>query len=675
MKKYSRILRKVCAIAVTILMTVSFVVTDRPDQVFAASTIKVTAVTMTYNDTQYDVYNNVTTISTDYPEEVDFDFQLNNTSRYSYLVEFYSEQEDGTQKLMWQDHNTTHASFNLYDLLPDSGIRMVVYEVSGWVTKKDDLMLGVLVEEGKNRKLFTSTVEIGPDKGATVDMSSLNEGMSFSMNPFPIPIVYKKFPDGRSVIGLGWNASNQGFWKQAEAGNFPTLSHGQLVKRWEDEHGTKEVSKFGLSWSVSGYATTFSDDPDKMTGTIQFYAGTGAEAAGQYLIFTYSITVTVGVDGSLVFSLKPKQEKDLDPLMLNEEQRKAGEDEFLTDFDLNATAGLELYGGIGIGCLLSAGIYGSATFVASMHMYPGFYMKEVYVDGEMGIKAKALGRTVLTFTFVKDRMDFYKRLEADGTEVYSSEINLRDEFVRQYNDLLSTDYGSKVYEVEEPEGKTIWESRTNLTDLSETEGGSLRTEDGMIVGDAGYAKKIASNVHPDAGIQVEKMNNNTDAVIALVANNAERSAGNKGELQYLLYSNSDKSYTVPKPVCRDINGDGREDTGADYDPRMKHNPENGKIYLVWKRGQDESSNKLTLTEAARINKLCFAEYDETNDRWIQQAILLDDPDILIGDAAIGYQYVDASDPCVYMYTNPADDPAGLSANSQHDILVFKKNSN
>lgn len=661
---------KLLSILLTVVMLVTSQLPAFAETLGAADIVR--GVSLTFGDETYDVYNNPVTLSNDYDATITFSFDFKYEDRHSYCVQLFSETEDGKQTELWRGYKKEkEAKVELSQLPGGSGIRLVVHRMDPGAVLIHDSMLGLIVEEGKNRKLYSGNVEVGPSKGAVVDMDKLSKGMSFSMNPFPIPIVYKRFEDGRSVIGLGWNSTNQQFWEKAKAGEFSNLSFAQMKEAWKKENAKTEYSSLGLVWAVSGYATSYADNPDKMTGTIQFYAGTGAVYSGQYLIFTYSITVTVGVDGSLTFVLKPGTVEE-GPLSAVPTDQTIPKDRFQTQLDLTALAGLEVYGGVGVGSLASVGVYGAATFGADMHVYPDFFFREVYVDGEIGLKAKALGRVIASFTLVKDRIDFYKRVEADGTEVWASELDLEDSVSAQMEELADSDYGDKIYDVSEADGPTIWDVSSDLTVPTETEGGLLTGSDGFTVGDAGYAHRIASNVHPDSGIQVEKMKDNKKAIIALVSNNSNRSIGNKGELTYLIYDNDKKEITEPAPVCSDIDGDGIDETGADYDPVMKRNPTNGNICIVWKRGQDVESNRLTLRQAAESNKLCFACYDDTVDSWTDEALLLDDSSDIIGGMAIGYRYLSEDMPRIYMYTNPADDPAGLSAQSQHVMYEFKR---
>ena len=121
MNKMKTAFTRTCSIllaAIMFLATVNF----NTLKVFADEEGKITSVLMTYNDAQYDVYNNVLEVSTDYDETLPIDFDISGDPGNIALVEFYAETEDGTQTKLWSDDSgQTHAEFELRDLIPDGG--------------------------------------------------------------------------------------------------------------------------------------------------------------------------------------------------------------------------------------------------------------------------------------------------------------------------------------------------------------------------------------------------------------------------------------------------------------------------------------------------------------------------------------------------------------------------
>ena len=130
-------------------------------------------------------------------------------------------------------------------------------------------------------------------------------------------------------------------------------------------------------------------------------------------------------------------------------------------------------------------------------------------------------------------------------------------------ELLANGYGNTPYNPVSPEGKQVWLGGTNLTSTDINNGGK--------VGDSPCAKKIASNVYPESGIQVTKLNGDKSALVAFISNNNESASDNKGELSWMKYDNDTKTITEPLPVAGDIDGDGKEDTGSDFGPRLRRN--------------------------------------------------------------------------------------------------------
>ena len=652
-----KILQKLLTSLLNILVLFSFLVSNYITAFAEDTTDLIHSITLTYGeDIQKDVWNDIFVVDNGTDGEMVFDFDFDfGFSQMVYKIEIYSVTEKGEEKLLQKAEGRgvkTIGGINSFDLPSNTGLKTVVYDYFG--KKRIETMLGVLITKNEAREKFQTNINVGPKDGIKIDMDSLAPGMSFGINLFTIPIEYRRFPDGRSVIGLGWNSTNQSFWEGAAKGKFPTLSHGEVVKKWKTEHGETERSKFGLCWSVGGYAMTYDNNPNKMSGIIQFYVGTGGEQAGQYAIFTYSVTITIGAQGTITFTLEPMAETP-----------------FYAELEAAFMAGLELYGGIGIGCLASIGIYGAGTFGADFHVLPDFYTKEVYVEGEMGLKAKVLGRTIMTFTFVKGRHDFVKRVEEDGTEVYFTTIDLRQEYQEQFENMVLNGYAYQTYEINETSGETIWYT-DNLDQADNNTAHLYAGDDGQMLGDRTFSKTIAENINPENGVQVKKLYDNNSAIILLVGNNDSRESGRKGELLYLIYDHNTKSLSIPQPVITNIDGDGIEDTGGDFSPRLIRGTTYNSVYATWLRGTEEQSAQLSLTDAASDMQLCFAQYDVETNTWVNYSIVSGSNEYIIGGSSVGFINYGSPEPVVFAYTNPSDDPAGLSENSEHNILAFRR---
>ncbi|MBR4444311.1 MAG: hypothetical protein IKS37_00250 [Solobacterium sp.] len=613
------------------------------------------SVILTYGGVQKDVWNDIFTVDNGTDAEMHLKFNFDDSIKDNFLIiRVISENEYGVEKLLKEvrGYGVSEVSgINSIDLPGDSGIRVTVSDVN---ISYADTMLGIFVKKNEAKELFESAdIKIGPKEQVTIDMSSFSKGMGLNINLIKLPITFKHYTDGRSVVGIGWNSTEQAFWEGAAKGQFKTLSHGQLTKKWKDEYGENERGSFGLCWTVGGYAVSYDDNPNKMSGQLQFYVGTGGEQAGQYAIFTYSITLTIGMQGTFTYTIEP-----------------AAEDPFQAELEALFLAGLELYGGIGLGCLFSVGIYGLATFGSDFHVLPEFYTKEVYIDGELGFKAKFLGRTVLTFKIASGRTDFYKRDE-NGKEIWSAPDtpDLEQRINNQIESMIANDYGSQVFEINEAHGETIWHIDA-LKDTSENNTLLYAGEEQML-GDRKFSKILAENINPENGIQIKKLYDNNSALILLVGHNDSRESGNKGELMYSIYDHNAQTISEPQPVMTDMNADGTEDAGGDFNPRLVRGAGYNSIFATWLRGTQAQSANLSLREAVSDLQLCFAKYDAAENKWTDFSIVSESNAYILGGAAVGFVNYDDPVPYVFAYTNPEDDPAGLSEDSAHQILMYR----
>ena len=636
----------------SVLMTLSFIIAQFIP--VHAQELKITGAKMKYLDTEYDIYNGIAEISNDIDTNATINLEFNQSLTINKII-LTAIKEDGSEIEVAQNSGkgVFQVFFNAYNLPAPCGLRASIYDNAN--IKTDEILLGVSVKESISRKKFESTnIEIGPENGIRLDMSEILPGMHLDLNMFTIPLTYKHYSDGKNVLGIGWNSTNQNFWNGVSTGKIPELSHGEVMKEWNSKYGKTELSKLGLCWSVGGYAISYDDNPNKMSGSLQFYVGSGFEAAGQYAIFTYSITVTFGANGEFLFTIEPDAPTPFQA-------------------ELNATflASVELYGGIGIGCLASIGIYGKAGFGLVTNVLPHFWINEAYIEGEFGLKAKVFGRTILTYAVISGRYDFYKRyVEDDGTEVYGIAYDITS-LSDHLEETVQNGYADQVFEVNEAEGETFWNADILTTS---TEPGKLYlSDDGIELGDAGFSHLVAENVHPDSGLQVANLYDNDSAIVVMVDNNNNRTSGNKGEVSYFLYHNSNKTISELAPLSMDVNKDGELDTGGDYDPRIKRGYNPGTVYAVWKRSRESLLSSAPFREVASTAMLCFARYNETTDVWEEDEVVCDNNDIIIGDAAVG-MLANGDDVRVFAYTNPANDPAGLSVESSHDIMMFVRNN-
>ena len=416
---------------------------------------------------------------------------------------------------------------------------------------KSAIRLGVVVVNGKNHEKYTTTLPFGPQEEVDVDLSGFAPGMGIKMLPNQIPIEYKKFPDGRSVIGLGLNADDEEFWEAAKEGELRKYSFEELADLWNKNKIYTPSATMEIRWVVLGYAVSTDDDPDSMTGVIQCYSGGTANVSESVGYITYGVNFTMNAGTDQVFVMKP----DDDPTATLP-------DEFQTELDLNAQAGTEIYAGVGIP-FTSACVYGGATLTTEGQLFPEGGIEREYVDGKVYIKVTLMNVPLYTYTLLDGHKDLYPETEEDGTVVYRTDMDMCAANEDALKELLANGYGNTPYNPVSPEGKQVWLGGTDLISPDINNGGK--------VGDSPCAKKIASNVYPESGIQVTKLNGDKSALVAFISNNNESASDNKGELSWMKYDNDTKTITEPLPVAGDIDGDGKEDTGSDFGPRLRRN--------------------------------------------------------------------------------------------------------
>ena len=257
------------------------------------------AVTLTYDQDVVDIYNNAYVISIDDQKDLALDFDVDHSVKTILLRDVT---EDGEAKNICQT-GTRQCSFNATKLIAKSGLEIVLYDWDDNVVRQT--MLGLIIKQNATKEDYEIPLSMGPDKEIKIDMGSISTGMNFSFNPIPIPIKYEHYPDGRSVIGMGTNSTDEKFWDDASNNKLDErISKSDMYKKWkESKKHEQDKGSLGLVWSVAGYATSYDNNPESMTGTLQFYVGSGYNVIGQYAIFTYSVTATIGVDGEFVFTL------------------------------------------------------------------------------------------------------------------------------------------------------------------------------------------------------------------------------------------------------------------------------------------------------------------------------------------------------------------------------------
>lgn len=614
------------------------------------------SVTMTYDQDVVDIYNSAYVISIDDQKDITLDFDVDEGFYGIKNILLRDITKDGEAKNICET-GARQCNFNVTELTAGSGLEIILYDWDDNVVRQT--MLGLIIKQNATKEDFEVPVTIGPAKDVNIDMGSITPGMKFNFSPIPIPIKYEHYPDGRSVIGIGTNSTDAEFWADAAKDQMKErISNSDLYKKWKDTKKTDpEKGGLGLVWTVAGYATSYDNHPEKMTGTLQFYVGTGYKVIGQYAIFTYSVTITVGVNGEFVFSLAPSSEQ-----------------RFNGTFDLSGTAGVELYGGIGSGWLASIGIYGEAHLTLGAHILPDFEFYKLNVSGEVGLRAKVLGRTVATFTFVKGSYDFIDKMtETDDAITYSTDLSLADKMKQERENLKENHYGDQLAgTIKTPDGETIWDLEnldkpTELVKLEGFGGGSALdatspilsgAPNAQMANDYNYAHKIAENVYANSGTQIIKHPTNDLNAVMVFANN-------NGELNYSIFDGVAQQMSQPQEVA------GHD--GQDFGAKFTRGYYPGQSYLVWKCIEKDGSNGETLSEVSKSGEIMIAKFDsDTNTFTGQEQVTSDSYYIYGGVGVTTGRNEDDREPYIFAYINDDADPEGL-VDGERKIMLFRKN--
>lgn len=648
-------------IAIIALTLAAFFMTSNTFAEEPANSDVLHAATLTYEKDVIDIYNKAYVISIDDQKDLTIDFDVEEGFYGVKNILLRDITEDGEAKNICETGGR-QCVFNATELTAGSGLEIILYDWDDNVVRQT--MLGLIIKQNATKEDYEIPLSIGPDKEIKIDMGTISTGMNFSFSPVPLPVKFEHYPDGRSVIGIGTNSTDAQFWQDAANNKMPDrISKSNMYKKWkETKKHDPDKGGLGLVWTFAGYATSYDNNPDKMTGTLQFYVGTGYNVIGQYAILTYSMTITIGADGEFVLTIDPSSE-----------ERAVGY------FDLGVSAGLELYGGIGSGWLASVGIYGAGKFSTKAHMLPEFDLYSVNVAGEIGLKAKVLGRTVLTFTFLSGSHEFIDNVsEEDGVTTYTADLNLKSVMVQKLGEFVNDEYANKpAGKIKTPEGETRWNLENLDIPTKEADsapinsmglggGPSLETASpalsdapgSQIANDYDYAHLIAENVYAHSGTQIIKHPTKELDAVAVFANN-------DGELNYSIYDGPNHQMSEPQPVFGD--------DGQDFDARFVRGFNPDQSYLVWRRLTNDGSDGATLGDVAKSGEIMIAKFDPDNDSFEQQGNVTTDSYYIYGGVGVttGQNEGDI-EPFVFAYTNPDYDPEGL-ADSEHSIMLFRKN--
>ena len=510
-------------------------------------------------------------------------------------------------------------------------------------------LINLRVNKGEVEKKMPTDYGLNFGDGFFVDLSGILPGMEFSFLPFLLPVTVKAYSDGRFVAGFGINSQDVKFWNSARNG---TLINNLSNQEMEDAfYGNSDNRKaisgknMGLVMTWAGYVqgNVFTNEP--IRGHMQLFIGTGFDITGQYAILTWEVTVTGGADGSFDFSF-----------VFDEVNSRYT---FQPDnFQFGVKGALELFGGLGLAKIFSAGLYGAGSIAVHTEFYPEIDVDHIILAGELGFKVKLLGRSLFTFKFVSGSHDFVHK---NGNALMNFSMDTSQ--IRSY--LVSSNYGNAVSVPDEPEGEAEWYTgylnEDNITNEASLKAGRETDPD--------FAHKLASNVYSDSQIQI--INSGTrsspEMEIVFLGSDSSRASGNRSRLMNMYYLPTTDFVSDPIPVDYGYEDDGT----ADFEPYIFKDEINTRTYLVWQNATEPIAADMSFTQIAQRTDICFAE-EFVPGNWKNYGRVTE----YAGrdHYATGARVASNKDgePVVSYYLNDVNDPAGISVNEAHEIYLAER---
>lgn len=251
-----------------------------------------------------------------------------------------------------------------------------------------------------------------------------NTGFSFlndtkmSLGALKLPLKFKHNTDGTTIVGINCSPEDKAFWSAIKNKNvwqkYSTEKMAEMTKQMDKGFSGKNFGKWGgkaFDWNIFGYMEFNTQKPEAPRAlNLVLSAGVKAEGHAQYLIFTGSITFTLGGKATISGKLIPA--KGLEG-----------------NFGLGVYGGLELYVGLGLQYVASVGGYGNGRLDIDFQILPSFYLDKIKLSGQLGAKAKVFGFTVYTWTILdKEKMLYEHAAEVKKTTTTPAAVALSPAF-------------------------------------------------------------------------------------------------------------------------------------------------------------------------------------------------------------------------------------------------------
>ncbi len=222
------------------------------------------------------------------------------------------------------------------------------------------------------------------------------DNTTMNLGAIRLPLQYKHKSDGTTLVGINCSPEDEAFFKAVKNGNVwqkytiddVAKKTGEMDKGWSG----KKLGTWGgksLDWNICGYMEFNTKQPNAPRAVnLIISSGMKAEGHAQYLIFTGTLTFTVGGKAMLTGKLTPGKGVE-------------------GKFGLGAYAGLELYIGLGLQYVASVGAYGKGQIDIDFQILPKMYLDSVVLSGQCGAKAKLFGFTIYTWKILEGKKPLY----------------------------------------------------------------------------------------------------------------------------------------------------------------------------------------------------------------------------------------------------------------------------
>ena len=588
-------------------------------------------VNCTFLDETMDVSRNVMEIAGGMAEPMTMQVNVSfGPDRMVYKI----RQLDGTKIKEIASSDKADFTFMADELTPGIPVYLTVLDDSGKIMLTRPLGLRVHKSLMADRVPDTMGSEFG--SGFQVALGDILSGMSLNVLPFLIPVTVKTYKDGAVRIGIGFNSTDADFWAKAASGEMPEKELGDSLKALYEKDYKKINDKgsaegLGLIVLFGGWAEGNVNTNDPVKGHMELYIGSGVKVSGQYMIFTWDITLTAGGQAQFDFSY-----------VFSEEDSKY---HFNADHILLGVKwGLEAYGGVGCK-LASVGVYGAASLLYQQEMYPDPEAEHLILAGECGLKAKLFGKVLASFTIVSGSHDFLEdknKLTSPAGTLTSAEVRDR---------LLKNDYANTVGDPVNDSGTMKW----NGSDVD------VPTFSNDYIDVRDFSHLLASDIYSDNAVQIANTGSRAIPMMSLIflGNDTSRASGNRSVLMSSYYDPSLEFISNPAPIY--------DDGTADFDPYLFAN--DAATYVIWKNATDPLTDGMTFSEIAEKTEL-FCSESITGSSWHTPEQITELSGT--GRYAAGARISADPDgkPVVAYYTNDVSDPLGLTGT--HEVFLAVK---